>query len=282
MKFPLILASLALTAAAFGQAPAVVVTNRVADTSLLLRVGVGVASYEENVSIEPVDSEWSSALLELEGRMDIDLHALVLSFAGQTWASPDDQETWTGQGQLIQVNDMRAAGVEARAGVGPRLASTGKTRVQPLLVGGFRAQRFERENFVTDGKPSSLGTVQEDYALGFAGVSIELTHDAGADFKVGTRLEADYVFFNEAENSLFSPVIEGDGGTIFRAEGDISLRLGASTWLVLGVSVDHQELSGDSLGTLAYEDDRPSFNFVEWPDNILTRLSGTAAVRVGF
>jgi hypothetical protein len=251
-----------------------------AEARLDLRAGAGVVGYEERVSIEPVDSEWSAAVAELGARLSLWFPGLALEFSGDFWASGEDEEKWTGQGRLVQRNDLTVAGMEGRAAIGPRLGWAGPVQVQPWLSAGFRAQSFERERFVSAQGAFDPGTVEEDFALAFAGLSVDLRAEAGPNLQLGGRLGADYVFFNEAENSLFPATIEGEGGYVLRAETDLRLQVTPKVWLAIGLAVDLQELDGDAQGLLAFEDDRPSFNFVEWPDNTLERITGTLAVQM--
>jgi hypothetical protein len=260
------------------------VTNAVplsSSTVLTIGLGLGLASYEERVDIEPVDSEWSAPMA--------DLHA-VLAGSNRTgllweirlgaWQSDADDEKWTGQGRLFQINRMEGSGesAELAAGRGWSLSSGARTSVLGHL--GVRTQEFIRDRFVTDGTAIDLGEVSEEYLLGLAGASFSLQQDVNARLALETRLSGSYIFFNEASNSLVPVDIEGQGGYLLEAYGGLARKLSARSTLLLGASLELQDLSGDSLSLLEFEPSgRPNFSFVEWPDNTLSRLHATLALR---
>jgi hypothetical protein len=196
------------------------------------------------------------------------------------WQSDADDEKWTGQGRLFQINRMEASGesAEIAAGRGWSLASGARTSLLGHI--GVRTQEFLRDRFVTDGTSIDLGEVSEEYLLGHAGASFTIHQDVNERLALESRLSGSYVFFNEASNSLVPVDIEGQGGYLLEAYGGLARKLSPRTTLLLGGTLELQDLSGDSLSLLEFEPSgRPNFSLVEWPDNTLSRLQATLALR---
>lgn len=270
-----------LPLAALAQSAATNTVPLSSSTQLTVGIGAGVAGYEERVEIEAVDSEWSAAMTDVRAVLSgVAGPALVWEVRLGAWQSDADDEKWTGQGRLFQINRMEAAGASAElaAGRGWTLASGARTRV--LAHVGARTQEYIRDRFVTDGSSIDLGEVTEDYLLGHAGASFSIRQDVNARLALETSLSGSWVFFNEASNSLVPADIEGQGGYLLEAYGGLARRLSPRATLLVGGTLELQDLSGDSLSLLEFEPSgRPNFSLVEWPDNTLSRLQATLALR---
>jgi hypothetical protein len=263
------------------QSPATNALPLSAATQLSVSIGTGVAGYEERVEIETVDSEWSSPMADLRAVLSGSVGPVLLWEVRLPGPQSDaDDEKWTGQGRLFQINRMEASGTSAEiaAGRGWTLTSGARTRV--LAHVGTRSQEFIRDQFVTDGTSIDLGEVTEEYVLGLAGASFSLQQEVNPLLSLETKLSGSYVFFNEASNSLVPADIEGQGGYLLEAYGGVARKLSPRTTLLVGASLELQDLSGDSLSLLEMEPSgRPNFSLVEWPDNTLSRLQATLALR---
>ena len=246
------------------------------DAQIDLRVHTGYSSYEEHVSIDPTDSEWTGATVGFGAvfrAKQPDYHANIhLDY----FTSLEDTEEWTSRGFLAQRNDLSLSGVMLLGELGYPVPV--KEGTDLILLGGlgFRYNQFSRSNFQTAAVGfDDLGRVDEDYKLIYLNGALALEHAFSENNGMRLRGDLGWIVFNEAENSLIGDgPLEGDGGFIFRLAADWYWQIKPNQKLSIGVILDHQENNGtvDSFNVIDPSVGLQSF-IVEWPDNELDRIS---------
>jgi hypothetical protein len=232
--------------------------------------GAGWASYEEKVSIVPVNSSWDAptGTIRLQGaltRWAVDLYGEL-----RLTASATETESWEDNGIPVQQNDLTYTGTVTRFGVRFPLADSEEKGIFPRLGGFVALDEYDRENFFFLRDGGTLFTLDQDvtetvFTVGpSAGIS--------AWFRFGDRFTLDldtefaWAVYSDAENTGFDVEIEGDGGWKWSTQVAVLVDLTKENQ-AMGVSVryDLQEVDGDTLtqGDAVFE----------WPDNTLEQIA---------
>jgi hypothetical protein len=242
-------------------------------TAMGVEVEVGKVSYEEDVSIRPVDSEWEASYIGLSGHAQVQYpQGLVLRGRMGAWGSGEDTEKWSEEGTLVQRNDMDIWGLEVGGDIGVAIHPSAKVRVMPFAGLGYRAQRFERSRFEfipPDPAQSEIGRVTEDFDILFIRVGAELEVQASDKLGFYLRGSVGEALTYEADNSAFDEEISGDGGRIVQAAAGITYRLNRQQRIGAGIRYDMQDMEGD-VELIQFQD---LLAQLELPDNELERVA---------
>ncbi len=262
----------------FGQEMAeeveVTVTNRAGGEGVLeIRAGLGGASYEESVSISPVESEWDGAYGEVGLTYTYsDRSGYKLRLGGSLWASDSDTEEWREQGQLVQRNDLEVSGLTLTGEFGIGLVNRPDRSLNAWLGLGYRYNDFERSDFNTFDQVSiaDLGSVSEEYDIGTFSVALDGVTELSPKWSLSGNIGVGIVFFNEASNEVIPGTVEGDGGVIVEVGMHAWYAVAKNRRVGVGVQYEHQELDGGTESRFFItRGGIPIANVVEWPDNEL-------------
>lgn len=238
--------------------------------TLHLTLGAGEIAYEEDVSIDPVDSEWTSDYIRFDAAWT---HALSPRLAvrvdGFLWVANDATETWSSGGAEIQVNDLEAQEFGLRGSCGydllPRVAGVDLTGWLGL---GLRYQDFDRSRFVLyeEGNPSESldGSVGETYDLVYLSLGLEGWFDITHELRGGVSVAGGPFIYNEADNEALGG-IEGSGGYLLQGRVSVEWTLHPRHAVVISALYDLQSLEGGVV--------KGAGGMAEWPDNT-TELFG--------
>lgn len=240
-----------------------------------LHTGIGRVSYEENVSFDAVDSDFSAILWTLGADWTyVDRSGYKLRLRGSFWRSGSDTEEWTSRGQLVQENDLEISGGEIAGQWGWQFTRRPDHSLTGWLGVGYTRQQFERSSFQSFGRePSRVsGSVDEDFDVAFVDAALEGHVLVRPRWRLTYLAGAGYVFSNEADNNALGS-IDGDGGVLVHAGLGAAYLLSDAHRVSGGVRYEYQELDGDqTTRTLVGPDGQRVASILEWPDNELTRL----------
>ena len=249
---------------------------------VVLFMGVGLADYTEDVSIDPATSDWSAPYAEF-GAVWVyrDPTKYKLRLRGEYWDSDDDTEEWSVDGGVVQRNSLQISGFDVSAEFGYGFAgSTGKT-LDTWIGLAYRRQDFDRSRFrlTMDEDPAQDSSVEESYDIGLVSVSADFAIPLGARWEVAGLANVGFVFSNEADNGLFGTV-KGDGGTVIELAAMAEYHVTPEQSVGLGLRYDFQQLDGDAVNSVIIVEDTLFQSVTEWPDNELQRISLDAYWRV--
>ena len=265
---------LAPSAWAHGPSDSTLVSNEVFQGELTLWFGGGRLDYREEISLDPVESDFEAAYGEVGARYAYaGRSGLKLRLGVDAWATDNDTERWRRNGEPVQRNRLDVSGVELRGECGLDILRRRPEELNVWLGLGYRAQRFERDQFRFLNREAAvldeLGTVQEDYALGLFRIGLDAGVHVGPKWMVRGAVGVGLIFFSEAENELLGRTIDGDGGVTVEAGVDVSYAVADRHTVGVGFRYDFQELDGDTERGLFQIDGNLLQAAVEWPDNEL-------------
>lgn len=261
-----------------------VLVREVGASTLALRVGVGEVSYEEHVSLDPIDSSFDAPTVTLAGEWHY-VHPrgyrTKVQFGG--WLSDEDTETWREAGDLIQRNSLEVLDVELRGHWGLDLLRNTPARTTAWIGLGMRSTSFERSEFEVIGRDlqEDFGTVDEDFLVVYVDGRLDGAWPITEAVSVFGGVGVGFVFVNEADNDLLG-TIGGDGGERLEVDGGVQWAYAAGKQLALAVRYDAQSLDGEQVQQLFLTPEGISGGVVEWPDNDLdiVRLDVTWSIEL--
>lgn len=246
------------------------------ETHLALHLRGGAVSYEERVSILPVDSEWDARFVEVGGALRLQpARGASLRFRGALWRSGSDTETWAEDNEPVQRNDLEVTGWDLGVDVGARLKPADGTEIAPWIGLGVRGQRFEREAFafLDEEGAGDPGLVTEDVRVPYAALSVDASQRLSRKVSLVVEALAGFVFNNQADNSLFGS-IDGGGGTLVEAGAYLKWRISDTGEMLAGARYARQDLDGGTEARMFQAPDGSIVTgVVEWPDNTLEQKS---------
>lgn len=243
---------------------------------LSLFAGIGRVTYQESVSLDPVDSDWDAAALTIGGAWTYaNPSGYLLRGTLSGWWTGSETEVWTGGGSVLQRNDLELYGGELGGDFGIHLHRDEAWTVRLWGGLGYAWQEFERSAFDTPQGNDVLGgrSVGESYDVVYVRLALDADAVLSTRWRWSGQVLGGPVFFNEAENELLG-TIEGDGGLILSASTFLWYQPWTRSRVGVGVMALYQELDGAASELYTrLEDGSVVRNAVEWPDNELTQLS---------
>jgi len=251
---------------------------------LTFRLEAGSISYEENLTIFPIDSDWDAAmaLLGVNWEPVLAPHFSVI-LDGATWGSTEETEEWTEDSRLRQRNDLFAGGLDLFLGFGFPFGVGTPYRIKPYAGFGYSYQSFERSDFVLYGPGGSIerdpGSVEEEFFLVSVAAGVTAEAEITESWTLVTDARFTHVVDYDADNSDLGDV-NGDGGDVVDLGAGVRWRWKPGRDIYAGLRAISQDLEGDTEIRLFEEGGSIVPGTVELPDNELVRITGVLALRL--
>ena len=242
----------------------VAVTAGGAKAQLAVELGGGSATYKEDASIAPVESDWEGdygAVTLTYGKFDYEWLQGGVSFG--TFATSEETEKWERNGALVQRNDMDFYGQDLHGQIG---WGWSLLALKEAVLVGYGYKRYHFDRWI-----EGTGGVWEKYDIHYADVEGRLAFEPTDIVRLHAGGSYGYVFDNEADNELLG-TIEGDGGNILRAKAGVDIQVHDNVTILVSGLWERQELEGGTK--------RDNALIVEWPDNETETLSGQIGVLI--
>jgi hypothetical protein len=236
------------------------------------------------VSIDPVDSDWEAATFGLNGQWTssaLASNGVVARLSGGWHGSLTDTEQWTSDGDVLQRNDLDLYELDLQAELGRPFLPARSTVWTPWCGVGIRRLHFERSRFRSgSGESLAPDSVSEDFDLGYLSLALDVEHALNDAWVAVLRANVAYVFYYDAENSVWGS-LEGEDGRFYDVDAGLRCRLSATLDLGFGVIYAYQELEG-AVETHPFPGPGGSARVlqVELPDNEFEQLLFYASLRM--
>ncbi|MFH1868044.1 MAG: hypothetical protein ABH843_03635 [Candidatus Omnitrophota bacterium] len=206
----------------------------------------GVADYEMDADIVPVESGWEAGYTKLEFGVDAyDKEYVEGSLKFGLFGSLENEESWNRSGAgTYQRNDMDFRGADINANIGIALNKPEKyITFTPLINAGYRRMEFERTNALFQGAGvPELGEVDDVYNISFLGIGGKI------DWLMSKRLDlytsgywAPFVYTSYKNDAIGS--IAADNGNIWHAESGCDYTINDRFDVTVGGFWDKQNIN---------------------------------------